>query len=135
MIKIATYRIANGSNVTRKSRDQEAKLKREEAKSRTLLAALSVEVNDSEVALEAALASRSEVPQRIRLGDCENRGSIKLSYEGKLLMDTIKLCAYGVETMLFNLIRNCSAFCAFSREAAAAYSCGRKPAEHGKNHE
>ena len=82
----------------------QSKLKREEAKSRVRLAALSSEVDDSEVALNAALASRSEVSQRIRLGDCENRDSIKLSYEGKLLMDTIKLCAYDIETILFNLI-------------------------------
>ena len=94
--------IAYPSSTTRSPR--QSKLKREEAASRARLAVLSAEVDDSEVALKAALASRSEVPQRIRLGDCENRDSIKLSYEGKLLMDTIKLCAYDVETMLFNLI-------------------------------
>jgi hypothetical protein len=58
----------------------------------------------AESAYEAAKAQRSEVPKKSRSGDCDGRDAIKMSYERKLFSDTVKLCAYDIETMLVNLL-------------------------------
>jgi len=61
-------------------------------------------VRAAEEACEQAGLRRSEVPKRIRLGDCDGRDAVKLSYERKLFSDTVKLCAYDIETMLVKLL-------------------------------
>ena len=55
-------------------------------------------------AYEAAKSRRGDVPKTIRLGDCDGRDPIKMSYERKLFSDTVKLCAYDIETMLVELL-------------------------------
>jgi hypothetical protein len=47
---------------------------------------------------------RGDTPRQIRLAEVSDRDPIKLSYERKLLTDTIKMCAYEVETQLFEML-------------------------------
>jgi len=61
-------------------------------------------VEKSRAVYEAAKSRRSEIPKTIRLGDCAGRDPIKMSYERKLFSDTVKLCAYDIETMLVNFL-------------------------------
>jgi hypothetical protein len=48
---------------------------------------------------------RRETPKKIRLGEVPDRDPVKLHYERKLFTDTIKLCAYEIETRLVEMTR------------------------------
>jgi hypothetical protein len=54
--------------------------------------------------LEHLRAQRRAAPEKIRLGDVHNRDPVKLSYERKLFTDTVKLCAYEIETRLHGML-------------------------------
>jgi len=47
---------------------------------------------------------RRDTPRKIRLGDVSDGDPVKLTYERKLLTDTIKMCAYDVETQLTEML-------------------------------
>jgi hypothetical protein len=47
---------------------------------------------------------RRETPRKIRLGDVSDGDPVKLTYERKLITDTIKMCAYDVETQLTEML-------------------------------
>lgn len=53
--------------------------------------------------VERLLAGRAQTPERIPLGQASDRDAVKLSYERKLFTDTIKICAYEIETRLVEL--------------------------------
>jgi transposase len=53
---------------------------------------------------EDLVGRRRSTPRRARLGDVSDRDPIKLGYERKLITDTIKVCAYQVETELVEMI-------------------------------
>jgi transposase len=53
---------------------------------------------------DTVVLQRRETPQRVRLGEVSYGDPIKLSYERKLLTDTIKICAYQVETELTEML-------------------------------
>lgn len=54
--------------------------------------------------LEALRERRRKTPKKIRLGDAPDRDPVKLSYERKLFTDTVKLCAYDIETQLTEML-------------------------------
>ena len=47
---------------------------------------------------------RRETPRKIRLGEVSDGDPVKLTYERKLITDTIKMCAYDVETQLTEML-------------------------------
>ena len=47
---------------------------------------------------------RRDTPRQVRLGDVSDGDPVKLTYERKLLTDTIKMCAYDVETQLTEML-------------------------------
>ena len=53
--------------------------------------------------VEQLLKTRAETPQKIPLGQATDRDPVKLRYERKLFTDTVKLCAYEIETRLFEM--------------------------------
>jgi len=53
---------------------------------------------------EELAARRRATPRRARLDEVSDRDPIKLSYERKLITDTIKTCAYQVETELAEML-------------------------------
>ena len=69
-----------------------------------VLAALAAEVEEAERAYEEQQQRRRETPRQARLGDVDDRDPVKLSYESKLLTDTVKMCAYDVETQLTEML-------------------------------
>lgn len=54
--------------------------------------------------LEALRQQRGAAPRKVRLGEVDDRDPVKLSYERKLFTDTVKLCAYDIETRLYGLL-------------------------------
>jgi transposase len=54
--------------------------------------------------LAALRERRRDTPKKIRLGDAPDRDPVKLSYERKLFTDTVKLCAYDIETQLTEML-------------------------------
>lgn len=54
--------------------------------------------------LEDLQRQRQATPKEARLGDVDDRDPVKLSYERKLFTDTVKLCAYDIETRLFAML-------------------------------
>ena len=54
--------------------------------------------------LEVLRKRRRNTPKEIRLGDAPDRDPVKLSYERKLFTDTVKLCAYDIETQLTEML-------------------------------
>jgi len=54
--------------------------------------------------LEDIQRQRQATPKEARLGDVADRDPVKLSYERKLFTDTVKLCAYDIETRLFGML-------------------------------
>lgn len=54
--------------------------------------------------LERLRAVRRETPKRIRLGDATDRDLVTLSFDRKLFTDTVKICAYEIETRLCRLL-------------------------------
>ncbi len=53
---------------------------------------------------EELVTRRRATPRRARLDEVSDRDPIKLSYERKLITDTIKACAYQVETQLVEML-------------------------------
>ena len=49
-------------------------------------------------------AERRETPRKIPLSEASDRDKVKLSYERKLITDTIKLSAYEIETRLYEML-------------------------------
>jgi hypothetical protein len=54
--------------------------------------------------LETLREQRRNTPKKIRLGDAPDRDPVKLTYERKLFTDTVKLCAYDIETQLTEML-------------------------------
>jgi hypothetical protein len=54
--------------------------------------------------LEDLQRQRQATPKKARLGDVDDRDPVKLSYERKLFTDTVKLCAYDIETRMFGML-------------------------------
>ena len=52
---------------------------------------------------------RRATPRKIPLSEASDRDDVKLSYERKLITDTIKLSAYEIETRLYGMLG--AAFC------------------------
>jgi len=53
---------------------------------------------------ERLCRQRRDTARKVPLGDISDGDPIKLTYERKLLTDTIKMCAYDVETQLFEML-------------------------------
>ena len=62
------------------------------------------EVERAQEEYERLCSQRRDTPRKIRLGDASDADPIKLTYERKLLTDTIKMCAYDVETQLTEML-------------------------------
>jgi hypothetical protein len=54
--------------------------------------------------VEQLLQRRKQTPHKIPLGEASDRDPVKLSYERKLFTDTVKICAYEIETRLFDMV-------------------------------
>ena len=54
--------------------------------------------------VEQLLQRRAQTPRKIALGEASDRDPVKLSYERKLFTDTVKICAYEIETRLFEMV-------------------------------
>jgi len=53
---------------------------------------------------ERLCKQRRDTPRKVRLGDVSDGDPVTLTYERKLLTDTIKMCAYDVETQLTEML-------------------------------
>ncbi|MBU0717857.1 MAG: hypothetical protein KJ749_06370 [Planctomycetes bacterium] len=62
------------------------------------------EVEQAQQTYERLCRQRRETPRKIRLGDVSDGDPVKLTYERKLITDTIKMCAYDVETQLTEML-------------------------------
>jgi transposase len=62
------------------------------------------EVERAQEKYERLCLQRRDTPRKIRLGDVSEGDPVKLTYERKLLTDTIKMCAYDVETQLTEML-------------------------------
>jgi hypothetical protein len=62
------------------------------------------DVEQARARYERLCAQRRDVPRKTRLGDVSDGDPVKLTYERKLLTDTIKVCAYDVETQLTEML-------------------------------
>jgi len=62
------------------------------------------EVEQTRQRYERLCKQRRDTPRKIRLGDVSDGDPVKLTYERKLLADTIKMCAYDVETQLTEML-------------------------------
>ncbi len=62
------------------------------------------EVEEARERQERLCKQRRDTPRKIRLGDVSDDDPVKLAYERKLLTDTIKMCAYDVETQLTEML-------------------------------
>lgn len=65
---------------------------------------LMADVTRAAEAYEALRARRDQTPRQVRLAEAGDRDAVRLSYERKLLTDTIKMCAYEVETRLLGML-------------------------------
>lgn len=70
---------------------------------RCCLAAQERAVAQVRAEVEQLLERREQTPAKIPLGQASDRDPVKLSYERKLFTDTVKLCAYDIETRLFEM--------------------------------
>jgi len=61
-------------------------------------------VEQARARCERLCQQRRDTPRQIRLGDVSDGDPVKLTYERKLLTDTIKMCAYDVETQLTEML-------------------------------
>jgi len=64
----------------------------------------SAEVQQARETYERLCQQRNDMPRKVRLGDVSDGDPIKLTYERKLLTDTIKMGAYDVETQLMEML-------------------------------
>jgi hypothetical protein len=62
------------------------------------------EVEQALETYERLCKERRDTPRKVRLGDVSDGDPVKLTYERKLLTDTIKMCAYDVETQLTEML-------------------------------
>lgn len=62
------------------------------------------EVEEARMAFERLCQERRDCSRKVRLGDVSDGDPVKLSYERKLLTDTIKMCAYDAETQLVEML-------------------------------
>ncbi len=62
------------------------------------------DVSGSYYRYERLCQQRRDTPRQVRLGDVTDGDPVKLTYERKLLTDTIKMCAYDVETQLTEML-------------------------------
>ncbi len=53
---------------------------------------------------ERLCQQRRDTPRQVRLGEVTDGDPVRLTYERKLLTDTIKMCAYDVETQLTEML-------------------------------
>lgn len=70
---------------------------------RCCLAAQERAVSQAQAEVNQLLLRREQTPDKIPLGQASDRDPVKLSYERKLFTDTVKLCAYDIETRLFEM--------------------------------
>jgi ferredoxin len=70
---------------------------------RCCLAAQERALSEARAEVEQLLQRREQTPPKIPLGQASDRDPVKLSYERKLFTDTVKLCAYEIETRLFEM--------------------------------
>jgi ferredoxin len=70
---------------------------------RCCLAAQERAVSQAQAEVAQLLQRRDLTPAKIPLGQASDRDPVKLSYERKLFTDTVKLCAYDIETRLFEM--------------------------------
>lgn len=68
------------------------------------LESCSREVEQASETYERLCRQRNDTPRKVRLGDVSDGDPVKLTYERKLLTDTIKMCAYDVETQLLEML-------------------------------
>lgn len=61
-------------------------------------------VKACEEKLDGLRRERRGTPEKIRLGDVDDRDPVKLSYERKLFTDIVKLSAYDIETRLYGML-------------------------------
>lgn len=61
-------------------------------------------VRACEEKLDRLRLERRGTPEKIRLGDVDDRDPVKLSYERKLFTDIVKLSAYDIETRLYGML-------------------------------
>jgi hypothetical protein len=64
----------------------------------------SAEVGQARETYERLCRQRNDTPRKVRLGDVGDGDPVKLTYERKLLTDTVKMCAYDVETHLMEML-------------------------------
>ncbi len=62
------------------------------------------EVEQARDTYERLCQQRRDTPRQVRLGEVTDGDPVKLTYERKLLTDTIKMCAYDVETQLTEML-------------------------------
>jgi len=62
------------------------------------------EVEEARTAFERLCQQRRDCSRKVRLGEVSDGDPVKLTYERKLLTDTIKMCAYDVETQLTEML-------------------------------
>jgi ferredoxin len=68
------------------------------------LAAQERALAEARAEVEQLLQRREQTPGKIPLGEASDRDPVKLSYERKLFTDTVKICAYEIETRLFDMV-------------------------------
>jgi len=73
---------------------------------RCCLAAQERALSEARAEVEQLLHRREQTPPKIQLGQASDRDPLKLSYERKLFTDTVKICAYEIETRLFEMAAN-----------------------------
>jgi len=62
------------------------------------------EVEQARQTYERLGRQRRDTPRQVRLGEVSDGHPVRLAYERKLLTDTIKMCAYDVETQLTEML-------------------------------
>ena len=70
---------------------------------RCILAAQKRALAEARAEVEQLLQRREQTPRKISLGEASDRDPVKLSYERKLFTDTVKICAYEIETRLLEM--------------------------------
>jgi hypothetical protein len=70
---------------------------------RCRLAAQKRVLAEAQAEVQQLLQRREQTLRKIPLGQASDRDPVKLSYERKLLTDTVKICAYEIETRLLEM--------------------------------
>jgi len=61
-------------------------------------------VEQCQLQWESLCRQRAATQRKVALAEASDRDTVKLSYERKLFTDTLKLCAYEIETRLYGLL-------------------------------